>query len=493
MARRSKEQEILAWGLPVDQESQIRSFCRGKYRLDSLTGEQAPSLPALEQGRTAMVFLSPAANRALRQLPDAEQKSVRSLPMTIVLDKGYSLEDLEEALDADDADVLRPPLSNKALAGRLAKAAGIFAVHDDVLCMTKEILLERELLERKNEILSFLVNFLTNTTQNLQYEDILQSAFSGFKLLFPVRALHAALWEHGERGETTARVFVSTPEDASSAELWRNLLLEKAGAELKAPAGQARLERLILTDQDKSWRRAGPDDGHIITLPLRVAGNTLGVVLLLTDLERSLGRDQALALDSAARHLALTLHNAGLFSQASLHAEYDGLTGLHNRRHFEERLKSEMDKHTRYNTPFCMILADLDHFKQVNDNYGHCAGDEVLRRTAEIIKGSLRASDYCARYGGEEFVILLPQASPESARLTAERLRRSIAAQTFNIGGVALHQTMSLGLAGSVDLTCKDGCELLTLADTALYAAKAAGRNRVRIAGERNEKIAAFG
>ena len=166
----------------------------------------------------------------------------------------------------------------------------------------------------------------------------------------------------------------------------------------------------------------------------------------------------------------------------------DGLTGLRNRRFFDERLQEEFGRAQRYSDPVSLIMLDLDHFKRVNDRYGHQAGDLVLRESADLLRASLRDPDIPARYGGEEFAVLLPKTHVQGALAVAERVWRAIGARTFRhaLGEgpgasppVELRVTASIGVAffPSKDITSSE--LLVKFADEALYQAKRSGRNSI--------------
>jgi diguanylate cyclase (GGDEF)-like protein len=160
----------------------------------------------------------------------------------------------------------------------------------------------------------------------------------------------------------------------------------------------------------------------------------------------------------------------------------DLVTGLRTRRYVGELLAIEVLRATRYRMPLAVLMADLDHFKRVNDEHGHRAGDAVLAGVGEVIRGALRACDAAGRYGGEEIVIVLPQTDLEGAGVLAERLRQAIEHAAFDIGGgVRLGVTVSIGVA-ALDGKVRSAEELVEAADAALYGAKAAGRNRVALA-----------
>jgi len=157
----------------------------------------------------------------------------------------------------------------------------------------------------------------------------------------------------------------------------------------------------------------------------------------------------------------------------------DSLTGLYNRRRFADVLKREFAVTRRYrNTLSCLIL-DIDHFKQINDRFGHDAGDQVLKEVARRIVGSLREVDLAARYGGEEFAILLPHTSKKDAKIVAERLLGNLRKQQFTFGSELVQITASIGCAGNTDVVSGQADDLVKAADVALYQAKNSGRNVV--------------
>ncbi|WP_108651001.1 GGDEF domain-containing protein [Dongshaea marina] len=160
-------------------------------------------------------------------------------------------------------------------------------------------------------------------------------------------------------------------------------------------------------------------------------------------------------------------------------ASNDELTRIYNRRYFTNFLEWEIKKYQRYQHPSCVILFDLDHFKRVNDSFGHQAGDEVLIAVCQNCKKLLRQSDILARYGGEEFMIYLPETDIEQALQAAEKLRHSVEEMQITYQGQAIGVTISVGVASLTDLKPLTVDTLISAADTALYAAKNSGRNRV--------------
>jgi diguanylate cyclase (GGDEF)-like protein len=163
----------------------------------------------------------------------------------------------------------------------------------------------------------------------------------------------------------------------------------------------------------------------------------------------------------------------------------DALTGVYNRRYMDRRLAEEIARARRQSYRLSCMYIDVDHFKRVNDEFGHQAGDDVLREVASRIKAELRMSDALGRFGGEEFVVLLIDADLESASMVAQRIRDSVADQVFLLAdGQALPVTVSIGVAALADFDRSHAIEevataLVGQADGALYAAKQQGRNRV--------------
>lgn len=161
------------------------------------------------------------------------------------------------------------------------------------------------------------------------------------------------------------------------------------------------------------------------------------------------------------------------------YATTDNLTGLFNRRSFDQRLTEEMDLTMRYGAPMALIMYDFDGFKAINDAHGHAQGDKVLEQSSQLVKQNVRSTDMVVRWGGEEFMILVPQANLGRATVLAEKLRQVIEEHVFS---AKFHVTASFGVAEFLPGESKD--KLLKRVDDALYRAKACGRNRVEVLGE---------
>lgn len=183
------------------------------------------------------------------------------------------------------------------------------------------------------------------------------------------------------------------------------------------------------------------------------------------------------ATETAASRRRLERANA----QLEKLSRTDRLTGLLNRGAWEALAIAEFERHRRYQHPCALVMFDIDHFKQVNDTHGHPVGDDVIRHTAAVIQGSLRATDLGGRYGGEEFGLILPETDSDGAMLFAERLRAQIEAAVVATHGLEIRYTVSLGVA-PLKPEILDYMQWLEAADHALYDAKHNGRNQVRLA-----------
>ncbi|WP_052761004.1 GGDEF domain-containing protein [Sedimenticola thiotaurini] len=162
-------------------------------------------------------------------------------------------------------------------------------------------------------------------------------------------------------------------------------------------------------------------------------------------------------------------------------ATHDPLTGLYNRNELERRIADDLARASRYNHPISIFMVDIDHFKDINDRYGHVNGDRVLCRVADELERSLRKTDYVARYGGEEFLIVLPETPLAMAVELGERLRHQVASQRIDLAGTSVSVTVSIGVASYPEID-SDRHKLLDAADMAMYQAKHDGRNCLRSA-----------
>lgn len=214
-----------------------------------------------------------------------------------------------------------------------------------------------------------------------------------------------------------------------------------------------------------------------LRLPLTFEENLLGILWIWG---KGLTRADLPIMSIFAKQVGISLERARLFQEVQSLALTDALTGLQNRRSLFELGKVEFSRAHRMGRAFCCMMLDLDHFKRVNDTYGHPIGDEVLKEFAKRCKSSVREVDLVGRYGGEELIILLPETDPKAAMQVAERLRASIAATPFKVTGNEIPVTVSIGVATKDENTLHLET-LIARADQAMYIAKHKGRNRVAI------------
>lgn len=207
-------------------------------------------------------------------------------------------------------------------------------------------------------------------------------------------------------------------------------------------------------------------------------GEALGTLIAIGR-DKRLGGDDRATLELLAKELGVLVKNVFLLEETRRLANSDGLTGLQNRRRTTERLEAEIARARRYGTKLSLLLCDVDHFKQVNDQFGHNVGDEVLVRVAATLSETLRQVDLVGRWGGEEFLVLLPDTDGEGARVVAERLRKAVESLPPFPGGPS-KVTSSIGIAS---YNGEDNSAVFVdRADQALYRAKKAGRNRCEVA-----------
>jgi diguanylate cyclase (GGDEF)-like protein len=218
----------------------------------------------------------------------------------------------------------------------------------------------------------------------------------------------------------------------------------------------------------------------IVYLPLITKGEVIGSLTVASHRPDAYSKTQINLLERLASQISTSVANSQLYAKAEQRARVDELTGLFNRRHFDEVLSREINRHSRYGSILSLVFIDLDNFKSYNDTMGHLNGDKILAQIGHLIKGALRNIDLSFRYGGDEFAIILPHSSTDDAHAVTERVRNIIATETKNN---RVEITASLGLASwpSDGLTMDD---IIEAADRALYHAKRTGGNRTCVVSQ---------
>ncbi len=245
--------------------------------------------------------------------------------------------------------------------------------------------------------------------------------------------------------------------------------------------GKSYFIRDTLQDLDFEVVRLGDPEPirSFLAVPMRRQdGEVFGMVSAQSYQVNAYTREDMELLELLASHAAIALDNTRLFTELQRLAVIDDLTGLYNRRHFFELARLEFERARRYRRALSIIMIDIDHFKDVNDRWGHLVGDQVLRAVAQRCKQSIREMDVIGRYGGEEFALLMPETDVDGARQIAERLREAIGETPIQARGETVSVTISIGLA-SLGQGYTDLDQLISVADESLYHAKVSGRNTI--------------
>ncbi len=219
---------------------------------------------------------------------------------------------------------------------------------------------------------------------------------------------------------------------------------------------------------------------QMLTFLLQHKDTPQGTISVFLDSDRAVDMQTKSDLSLLSRILSSALNNIEMYETVQNLSNIDGLTGLYNRRYLQERITNMTSEASRSCMSLAVIMLDIDHFKKVNDRYGHKAGDDVIRFLSRVVKGSIRKVDVAARYGGEEFFILLHNTTHDGALKVAEKIREIIQGSVVPADGNQINITSSFGVSSFPDLAQNAG-ELVKSADDALYVSKESGRNRVTL------------
>ena len=394
--------------------------------------------------------------------------------------------EVESQLKALDLELLFPLLHDGNLTAILAlgkKRRGKYSAEDIALLesITKQLAanLEKEYFHeqlRKREQELALINELVRViTSSLNIQEIYAAFVAELKKVVDVDWAAIVLLDGDE---LVFEALFATDVDSP----WQQgdkIPVEGTGT------GWALKYRKALFEPDLSGsRKFWTGDMHlkqgirsIVYLPLIAKGEPIGGLVIASRKPDAYTQEQVLLLERLAAQIAVPVENSRLYARAEQRARVDEVTGLFNRRHFDERLKQEIDLRQRYGGTFSLILLDLDLFKAYNDVHGHAAGDRLLAEVGKIIQRSVRSTDLAFRYDGDEFAVLLPQTDSGAAFVVAERIRGKIAQEMSKVDP---RITASIGLATwPNDGVMADG--LLSAADKALYYAKKTGGDRTCI------------
>jgi diguanylate cyclase (GGDEF)-like protein len=246
----------------------------------------------------------------------------------------------------------------------------------------------------------------------------------------------------------------------------------------------------VSNEELKSWIHEGYirplflDGDRRALVPMNLKEMQLGLICAVKTNNQQFSTQEKRLLPDLMQHIAVSFANARLYNLATT----DDLTALYTKRYFETKIKELEERFGRTGENYCLMMLDMDHFKDVNDSYGHPVGDLALKQIGELLRENVRHADIPCRYGGEEFVVLLPKESLRCTSILAERLRRKVAEHLFQAEGVPpFHKTVSIGIACCPEHAVAAD-QLVEVADAAMYAAKKNGRNQVWFAGGEKEK-----
>lgn len=472
---------IFTIGITQEEENQLRPALTQEWKVQAIQG--IDSLDQVLKNRRGQASILFVPWDIWKMLPIQGKRTVVSsgkIQPVIFLRTNDRLTPTQiDSLFSDGVfSVASLPLKKNRLQKILRKIAEESAVFQDIVSMAKEINLERELLARKNAQLAFLSQLMARASSSLDPGIILKRVQKDLNVLLTVQDLGAVFWSHPSPDMTEADLYLPNHLSRDDQEHWIEHLLTNASRHANQTITSFHINFIPTAAPVKeAERRLKP--GRTVVLPMALGKEKFGALILSSKEADVLGKDRLKILQASVQHLTLAFKNALLYHSARHQADHDGLTRIHNRHHFDKTMVQELKRHQRYSQSLSMLMIDLDHFKQINDTYGHQTGDMVLQEVGKLLSATLRSSDYPARYGGEEFVVILPQTSDDQAWLLAERLRKKLAAVKFRSEGQLFQVTASIGVASLTPGSLQPAAELIREADNALYTAKASGRNMV--------------
>ncbi len=433
-----------------------------------------------------LAALTIKGNNPIVEYLSHEQKPLTREGLSIVPEFRGLWEQEKEEIDKRAVELLLPLISREKLIAILVlgkKQSGRYSLEDyhmleDVtqqvaVSMEKEYL--REQLREREEELSLLNRSIAVITSRLDIQEIFDSFIIELKKVIDIHWASILLAEDDElrvlalsaRADPNFYVGERIPHKGSFSE-WV--------IEHKTPLIEPDLVEGATVRIGEYHLKQGVR--YVACLPLIVRNEAIGSLIITSKKPNAIDQRHIKILEYLSPQIAIAVENSQLYAKAEEQARVDEITGLLNRRSLDQTITSEIGRYSRYGGIFSLIILDLDSFKILNDNYGHLAGDRILRQVGNTLKNTIRNADQAFRYGGDEFAILLPQTGIDAARQVAERVRKQIAEK---IRAKNLSLTASLGLATwPADGIGAD--EIIATADAALYYAKRNGGNRCHCA-----------
>ncbi len=302
--------------------------------------------------------------------------------------------------------------------------------------------------EKAIELRKRIISFLREIENSPSEEKVISNVIRAIKILYPY----------------SEAVFIVSPNTQALQDIFRT----KTPLFIADTSKDSRYSSEIWSDKERS----------VIMLPIVMFSKTAGVLKVYTSSEGYFTTDDFITLEIISTTASATIENLSLYRNLDNLARKDALSGVFTRRIFDEKIDEEILVSARTRKPFCLLIIDIDHFKRINDTYGHQVGDEVIKKLASTLLLSVREFDFVARYGGEEFAVIMPSTQKAQAINIAERIRENVKRLSFLAGTKGFGITISGGVA-EFPSEGQSKTQIIRVCDERLYAAKNAGRDRI--------------
>lgn len=342
----------------------------------------------------------------------------------------------------------------------------------------KRLLEERNALKKWGDDLSLLNDLSKAVVATLDTDKIVFTAYSRMQEIVPHDVLSVVLFKQKKLWVLSpVKLYVNETEEI------KKLVLQTIKKIVDvADEGSYKMEvKHLKRGEAVKCGLNGLNGSNRLFLPMEIGKNRIGALHLIRYSDEPFSEHEYNIVSMIVSTLTLALRNSEIHREVQELATIDSLTGIYNKRYFCETLAKEFKCTMRYQSPVSLVMIDLDNFKSINDQYGHQAGDTVLREIAAMIGKSLREIDVPARYGGDEIAVILPETAIEQAFFVAKRIKRLIEERPIEFKGKHINATASFGISSCPNSVIKTVDDMIAVADSALYDAKRYGRNRIEM------------